>query len=302
MTCYSPLTLYRSRAGRDKVTGKWPLVGLKQGYHDMPEQVPCSRCIGCRLERSRQWGIRCVHEAQMHDENAFLTLTYRDEELLYYGGNRPTLYPRHLQLFLKRYRKEFGNGIRFFACGEYGERYNRPHYHAIIFGHSFPDQEYYTTTKAGHKLRTSCMLDSLWSHGNTLIGDVSFESAAYVARYIMGKKLGFGAQYYKEHDIEPEFVRMSRGGRSGQGGIGLTWFDKYYKDVFPQDRCIIRGGIKSKPPRYYSQKFELLEPEQYERIKAKRKIAIQAMGDETSGLRLRTKEIIKYAQIASLRK
>lgn len=295
MTCYSPITLYKSRQGRNKKTGNWPLVGIVNGYRDLPVDVPCSRCIGCRLERSRQWAIRCVNESKMHKENCFLTLTYKDEELVC-GDKGYTLYPLHLQLFMKRLRKRYGKGIKFFACGEYGDRTNRPHYHACIFGMDFEDKKLFSI-KNDIRLYTSVTLDALWGHGMCSVGAVSFESAAYVARYIMDKKLGFQASYYTDMGIEPEFVRMSR-----RPGIGSTFYDKFFADMFPQDFCIIRNGVKSKPPRFYFNKFLLDNPDEAKYIKfMRRSEAYKRLGDSTYR-RLRDRELVKLAQIKSLRR
>lgn len=303
MPCYYPVTLFKSRQGRDKKTGRWPLVGLADGYRDLPVQVPCSRCIGCRLERSRQWAIRCVCESQMHDQNCFLTLTYRDEELLH-GYLRPTLFPRHLELFWKRLRKEYGDGIRYFACGEYGERFGRPHYHACVFGFDFPDKTFHSS-KNGIDLYHSNSLDLLWSHGNCLIGSVTFESAAYVARYIMDKKLGQAASFYTEQGIEPEFVRMSRGGRkrkdgSQSFGIAHEWYERYKSDVFPHDYCVIRDGVKTRPPKYFSLKYALDNPSEFATIELNRKLASYKSLGEMTRERLIVREKVKIAQISSL--
>lgn len=297
MPCYSPVTLYKSRMGPNPKTGKWPLVSLANGYMDRPEKVPCGRCIGCRLERSRQWAIRCVHESQMHDDNCFITLTYRQDELVYGGNTTGTLVPRHLTLFWKRLRKEYGDGIRYFACGEYGGQRNRPHYHAAVFGFDFPDKEFAEITPAGNYLYHSPSLNRIWSHGNCFIGALTFESAAYVARYIVDKKLGEQASYYQEEGIEPEFVRMSR-----RPGIGSTWYEKYQSDIFPRGYAVIRGGIKSSVPRYYSNKYDLSNPLSMKQIKELRKDAMAKQWRNNTPQRLRIRERIKTQQIISLKR
>lgn len=294
MPCYYPLKLYRSRQGRNKDTGKWSLTNRKGGYEDLPVTVPCGRCIGCRLERSRQWAIRCVHEAQLHENNCFITLTYRDDQLTW-GGIAPTLFPRDLELFFKRLRKKYGTGIRYFACGEYGDESYRPHYHACVFGFDFEDKEF-CASKNGIDLYHSDSLDAIWTHGYCTIGSVTFESAAYVARYIVGKKLGQDADIYFERGIEPEFVRMSR-----RPGLASGWLDKYLSDVFPADRCVIRGGILCKPPRFYCLRYERLKPISYARLKFKRSEAARKMGDENSLYRLSVKEKIKKIKVAFTR-
>lgn len=295
MTCYTPIRLYQSKKGISPVTGKIPLVSIKQGNPFKGQNVPCGRCIGCRLERSRQWAIRCVHESQLHDKNCFLTFTYRDEELIYGGAEHAILYPRHLELFWKRLRKHAGiSGIKYFACGEYGDSSNRPHYHACVFGYDFEDKALYTT-KNGIPLYTSHTLDYLWSHGNCYIGAVNFETAAYTARYVMKKRLGKQAAEYEEQGIEPEFVRMSR-----RPGIGAAWFDKYQDDVFPHDYTVIRNGIKSKPPRYYTNKYFLSHPLNEEDIKAARIEEAEKRWQDNEPQRLRVRERVKKAQIRSL--
>lgn len=270
MTCYKPLSL--------KMKGKYLTV-------------PCSRCIGCRLEYSRQWAIRCDNEAKMHEHNQFVTLTYRDEDLVF-GGLAPTLEPRELQLFFKRLRKEYGNGIRYFACGEYGDESYRPHYHACIFNLDIKDKELYTI-KNGNKLYRSDTLDRIWGHGDVRIGDVTFESAAYVARYVMKKIMDPNSNIYEERGIEPEFCRMSR-----RPGIGMTWLHKFSGDVFNAGYQVV-NGMKCKPPRYYQQKFTENEPE----IMAKRKKAvINKIFDPENykAPRLNVKETVKKAQINRL--
>lgn len=296
MPCYSPVTLYKSRLGPDPKTGKWPLVGITQGYRDRPEKVPCGRCIGCRLERSRQWAIRCVHEAQLHEENCFLTLTYRQDELVYGGNQTGTLYPRHLTLFWKRLRKEYGDGIRYFACGEYGSHGRRPHYHAAVFGFDFPDKKL-QGSKGGHDYYSSDSLNRLWSHGNCIIGSLTFESAAYVARYIVDKKLGEEAEFYEKEGIHPEFVRMSR-----RPGIGTGWYEKFQGDLYPHGYAVVRGGIKSNIPRFYANKFDASNPEEMKELKEKRKDAMAMKWRDNTPERLRVRERVKLAQIQSLQR
>lgn len=298
MTCYHPLTLYKVNYST-LATKKQPLRGLLHGGDPTkPVQVPCSKCWGCRLERARQWSIRCMHEKQMHDESCFITLTYNDEHVTH-GGQSLTLYPRDLQLFLKRLRKKYGQKIKFFACGEYGEKKGRPHYHALIFGLDFKDR-IPIPTRGENPLYTSPSLQQLWSANNMAIGDVSigdvtFESASYVARYIMKKKLGKTAGHYKRVGIEPEFTRMSR-----RPGIGAGWYDKYKSDVYPQGYCVIRGGIKSPPPKYYNSKYELTNPIEYDNLrKQKEKEALKRASDNTHS-RLATRERVKKCQTKSL--
>lgn len=227
--------------------------------------VPCGRCDGCLLERGRNWTIRIMHEAQMHDANSFLTLTYDDANLTY-GRTQATLYKKDLQDFWKRLRKELDVKVRYFACGEYGEQRSRPHYHACLFGYDFPDKILHTI-ESGNRLYTSSLLDRVWANGHCSVGALTPGSAAYVARYVLDKKFGKERKYYEDKGIEPEFTVMSRGGREGAGGIGQRWFEKYAGDVYPADRVVLEGGAFSKPPRYYDELRKKSFPQEIENLK-----------------------------------
>lgn len=240
-----------------------------QGFRDLPITVPCGQCIGCRLERSRQWAIRLVHEKQLHEASGFLTLTYDPKHLPKHGS----LHKKHFQDFMKRYRFWVDHlRLKFFHCGEYGENFGRPHYHAIIFGHDFHDKVPKFKTPRGDIIYTSAKLQELWTHGQVSTANVTFESAAYVARYVTKKITGEKAlDHYNVINKEtgeilqersPEYTTMSN-------GLGKNWFTKYHKDVFPHDEVVLRG-LKMKPPKYYSKLYEIAYPEDFQRIKAAR--------------------------------
>jgi hypothetical protein len=259
MTCYHPLLAYKSEG---KVVFNKPFAFAK-GFN-----LPCGQCIGCRLNYSRQWAIRIMHEAQMHDANCFITLTFNQAELEK-RSNPLSLDVSEYQRFMKRLRKKYGKSIRFFHCGEYGDKNKRPHYHAIIFGMDFPDKKLWSE-RDGNKLYTSESLEKLWPYGFSTIGEVTFQSAAYVARYIMKKHKGDGAEdHYTRWCpetgegtlVDPEYCTMSR-----KPGIGYEWFQKYKADVYPHDYVVINGH-KVKPPRYYD---SLLDEQELAQLKAAR--------------------------------
>jgi hypothetical protein len=217
MPCYKPLEAWYSKdvnpSGRRGIVFN-PSLALQR---DDPINISCGQCIGCRLERSRQWAIRCMHEASLHEENSFITLTFSPEHLVA-RDNPWSLDVRDWQLFMKRLRKRTGKKIRFYHCGEYGELHKRPHYHACLFGYDFPDKRLWRVVN-GQRLYTSYFLQELWPYGFSTIGTVTFESAAYVARYIMKKVSGKNADdYYQWFDDEtgeifdrhPEYTTMSR--------------------------------------------------------------------------------------------
>lgn len=259
MTCYHPLLAYKHEG---KVVFNKPFA-FARGFN-----LPCGQCIGCRLNYSRQWAIRCVHEAQMHKENCFITLTFNDQAL-YDRENPWSLDVAEFQKFMKRLRKKVGKKVRFFHCGEYGEKNKRPHYHAIIFGYDFDDKILWSK-RDDVRLYTSATLQQLWPHGFVTIGNVNFHTAAYVARYIMKKQTGEEAEnHYMRWDpstgegtaVKPEYCTMSR-----MPGIGASWLEKYKSDVYPHDYVVVNGH-KVKPPRFYDKQLPEAE---YEALKQQR--------------------------------
>lgn len=297
MPCYHPIPLYRSKHGPNPKTGKVPLVGYSRGKGRV--DVPCGSCIGCRLEKSRQWAGRIMAESQLHSDNVFLTLTYRDEELTYGGAEHGILVPEHLERFWKRLRKwvakHYGRNkrISYYACGEYGDKSRRPHYHSCLFGIDFPDKKFHSYTD-GNYLYTSVTLDNLWSHGMCTIGSLTFESAAYVARYCLKKRLGNTKGTYEQEGITPEFARMSR-----RPAIGAEWFRRFHRDVFPSDTFVIRD-FPSKPPRYFMDLYDRLDPTLAAAVREQRAKLAEANWEENEPKRLRIRERVKKSQTKTL--
>lgn len=297
MPCYKPLKGYRARFL--SANGKRPIVfDKRQGFADRPVEVPCGQCVGCRLERSRQWAIRCVHEAACYEDNCFITLTFDNDHLPSSGS----LDVRDFQLFMKRLRKKFGNNIRFYHCGEYGEKNMRPHYHACLFNFDFKDKELFKISR-GNQLYISADLQELWPFGYSMIGDVTFESAAYVARYIMKKVNGDQAEdHYTRVDpdtgevfeLKPEYTTMSR-----RPGIGKPWFDKFGGDVYPDDFVVLRNK-KMRPPRYYDFLIGQEDQEKLDRIKRRRKINARQHSENNTPARLKVREKVQNHRLALL--
>jgi hypothetical protein len=308
--CYNPLKGWRSRTANSN--GKRPIVfNRSHGFEDLPVTLPCGQCIGCRLERSRQWAIRCVHESQMHDDNVFLTLTYDDQHIPGDGS----LNVRDFQLFMKSLRKKFGAGIKYLQCGEYGEScalcgrnrddcinsscprfvktFGRPHHHVILFGCDFYDKKIHKTTRDGHTIYTSPTLQKLWFHGHSYIGSVSFESCAYVARYITKKINGPDSDDYYM-GLRPEFITMSN-------GIGQSWFEEFKKDVYPGDFIVLRGK-KMRVPKYYDQLLERFDKQQLLKFKVNRKLSAKEHEEDNTLRRLDVRERVKKAQISTLKR
>lgn len=298
MSCYHPLEGYRSKIRNNN--GKRNIVfNINQGFKDQKVKVPCGQCIGCRLERSRQWAIRCVHEASMYKDNCFITLTYNEENLPENGS----LVLKDFQKFMKRLRKRHGKNIRFFHCGEYGDRLGRPHYHCCLFNFDFKDRKYFKIVN-GNKYYVSEELEKLWKKGFSMIGEVNFETAAYVARYVMKKVTGKKKIYhYAEIDKETgeiknqkkeEYVTMSR-----RPGIGYYWYEKFKRDIYDRDFVIIRGK-KMRAPKFYDGKFEIDDEVEFYLLKGKRKLDSRKKESDNTGRRLIEKEFVKNQQIKTL--
>lgn len=323
MACYYPSWPHHSPDGHLTHARPWP----------------CGQCTGCRLEKSREWATRIMHEASLYTHNSFITLTYDDAHL----PKNASLFYRDWQLFMKRLRKyaarqmnltsvplskhgtlseipshlipglerpveKIPQGkIRFYMSGEYGERTQRPHYHAALFNYRFHDEEIWKKSPAGEQMYTSQTLNKLWGNGtNNTTGKLTFQSAAYIARYIMKKVTGDKAQSHyaarldpETGEIEmrrPEFNQMSR-----MPGIGSGWLEKFRDDVYPEGVVVINGQ-QMPAPRYYDDKYKKQEPEMYEQLRRKRLAeAIKTSKDKTEP-RLKTRETVHKAKIKHLKR
>lgn len=266
--------------------------------------LSCGQCQGCRLERSRQWATRMMHEASLYDANCFLTLTYDDVHLPP-GGS---LVYRDFQLFMKRLRKRFpAERPRFYMCGEYGDDFHRPHFHACIFGFDFPDKAVFRSNRGGHSsLYRSSILESLWPFGFASIGALTFESAAYVARYCMKKVTGKAAdQHYGVVDPAtgevfqraPEFAHMSL-----KPGIGRQWLEKFHADVYPRG-CVVVRGEEAMAPKYYDRWLKSVDPDRWAEVEERRVRASHAVdGSERSDERLAVRETVVRARAAAFKR
>lgn len=298
MPCYRPLEAWRKHGGG--VT-----FNRRDGFVDRPVKIPCGQCIGCRLERSRQWAVRCVHEASLHDCNCFLTLTYDDEHLQHLprgidpetgeidaGGY--SLNKSDIVLFMKRLRKKFGAGIRFLQCGEYGSLHGRPHHHVLLFGHQFSDLELLPGRRPGGvRLYRSRELESLWPFGMCAVGDLTWESAAYVARYVTKKVTGDMAETHYLGRL-PEYITMSR-----RPGIAHDWIESNLDDVYPNDRVFIRAGKVSRPPKYYDKIYDL-QKEDFWKIRLNRQCKANHYSSDNTGRRLQDREITQALRARKL--
>lgn len=304
MPCFRPLRAWQSQSGE---------IFFKRDVSHVRRELllPCGRCIGCRVRRGQEWAMRCMHERQLHDVNSAVTLTYSPENLPADGN----LNYSDFQAFMKALRKKMARysgtvgvckllPIKFFMCGEYGELFSRPHYHACLFGVDFPDRKYFKRSDSGADLYTSELLSSLWTLGHSTVGDLTFDTAAYVAGYCCSKVTGDDAEEYYQRvntstgeivKVVPEFGRASNGGRLGSGAIGSRWFDKFRDDVISYDHVIV-DGRKIKPPRYYDKLLQELDPARMEEIKLVREEKMKAFVAESTEARLAVREEVLRAK------
>lgn len=270
--------LYERRIGFAKVQGDWTA-------DQWSEEIPCGKCIGCRLEYSRQWANRCVLESKEWDENWFITLTYNDENLPFKecintetgelkGEFTPSLKPDDMTKFMKDLRRywEYHYGeknIRFYLCGEYGNQTARPHYHIIAFNLHIHDLQPQGQSKSGKMQWKSPEIEKIWGKGLTALGHVEYESCAYVARYMLKKQKGENAkEFYAENGLEPEFTRSSR-----KPGIARAYFERNKDKIYKYDEIVLPGNKVVRPPKYYDNLYDIEAPKEMEVIKTARKAA-----------------------------
>lgn len=204
-------------------------------------RVPCGQCINCRMNKARQWSIRVMHEAKKYRHNAFVTLTYDDDHLPVDGS----LVKKHLQDFFKRFRFNHKKQVRYFACGEYGDRTFRPHYHVAFFNVGFDDFKNLKPSKGGFMARSN-----EWPYGLVHVGDLTIDSANYVAGYVLKKQTGKQSCVYGDLGILPPFCVMSR-----RPGIGFDYVEEN-SEMLERNDFVVAKGVKYALPRYYKSKIE----------------------------------------------
>lgn len=201
--------------------------------------VACGKCLECKMKKSNEWGFRLAHEASLHEKNCVVTLTYNDDFLPADLSVRKT----ETQNFMKRLRKSiYPHKVRFFACGEYGAKKGRPHYHVVLFGYCPDDLTYLYTTEKGEVLYKSESLAKVWGKGFVSVGlDVTVNTAKYLSKYLQ-KNIG---KPKSENEKQPPFVLMSNRPGIGADAVrdswlvsGKTYLDgkyislpKYYKEI-----------------------------------------------------------------------
>ena len=316
MSCYHPLKGFRvgyTENGKDKykivdyaadhvelIHGKWQAVSsplrsmAAESIVREFVEIPCGKCLDCRLRRAREWANRCMMELEYHDSAYFVTLTYDEDHLPRSGyvdqstGEyiaSATLRKKDLQDFFKRLRKRYpDNPIRYLACGEYGPKTQRPHYHAIIFGLHLDDLEIISQQR-GYTYYSSVGLSKVWSdfdpvrqifipRGHIAVGSVNWQTCAYTARYILDKQIADNGQdYYAAFGLEPPFQLMSL-----KPAIGYQYYIDHGEEIYRYDCLYLtteNGGIQAKPPKYFDRLYDLDFHDKMQDIKAVRLASAQ---------------------------
>lgn len=265
MPCFKPLAAFETPAG--------VILFRNPTADSVPLRLPCRRCMGCRMTYSSHWIQRGLCELAMHDQADchFLTATYAPEHMPEHGD----LVYSHWQKFARKVRKELGP-FRFMVTGEYGEKTDRPHFHAHIYGLRLDDLQVAGRGTQGDTLFESPALEEIWGKGIARIGEINPTTLGYTTGYALKDT---GAHDDKNYEIvlpngevyqkRRPFMRTSR-----KPGIGGEWFDRYgITDVFSKGYCT-HFGKKYHPPPYFLERLREMDESMYEAEKEKRKEAV----------------------------
>lgn len=312
MPCYQPLLRAESKTGmylnkNGKLSHTAHIYSLfdspfndYQDVHDTEDtkwqKIPCGQCIGCRLEYSRQWADRGYLESLLHEQNYFITLTYDNEHLpmndfcttkegkIYVRQDdwTGTLRKRDLQLFFKRLRNEIPKFL-YLACGEYGTKNGRPHYHAILFGAELPTKTFYNARIINNEYYyQNDIIEKCWTEetgktgkrgkslGFSNISNASWNTIAYTARYVVKKQTGtYADEEMCKLGREREFITVSK-----NPAIGKEWFNLNHAKCMDEDKILIantHGAYETKRPRYFDKLIEKYNEEWVQEDKERRR-------------------------------
>lgn len=291
MACYHPVQAWRNTFSDFKLKKRAAPFFKKPSKISLllgttkPLPLPCGKCIGCRIDYSRQWAMRGTAELSMVETACFLTLTYNNENLPE-GG---TLMKDHYQDFIRALRRR-GYKFTYMMAGEYGDKKGRPHYHAIIYGQDFMKGATLAPYKQSKQmpLYENAKLTEIWGKGNVIIAQATTASIQYVASYITKKKSGAEA---KEHygGRLPEFMQPSL-----KTPIGKRWLEKYWRDVFPSDQFIF-NGVAVPPPKYFRKWYAKHFPQNALELSVKRETLMEQKAHEFTPERLAARKEVTLA-------
>lgn len=271
---------------RDQDNGAFTWHPHEHFYEGDDLVIPCRKCIGCLANRCAEWALRAEHELRYHDKAAFLMLSYRDAAL----RDDRSLVHRHWQLFAKRLREAMGP-FRYLMCGEYGPGTDRPHYHALVMGLDFTDDQY----PIHNGLFQSPACDDLWGHGYVHIGsETSGASANYIAGYVTGKLHdqvnARKTRKYQKLGIQAPYIRMST-----NPGLGKAFYDEFKHELFAGQGSIRLGkNYFAAVPRYYKKLYQDEFPLAFDAYQARATLAGELHSKDDATLeRIETVKLIK---------
>lgn len=257
MPCYHPIPAFKPTDGgaisfvEKRRSSRDAGAFMERGFREI--RIPCGQCIGCRLKRQNAWAIRAMCESQLHEQNWFPTFTYSDEHLPLHGSLKYS----DIQSCFNRLRSSHGP-FRYFVAGEYGDKFGRCHWHALMFGLRLDDLEVLKTSK-GQPIYRSPRLEKAWGKGHVFVGTVTTQSARYCASYTVKKITGARAEDHYSRVVgetgeiirlQPEMARMSR-----RPGLGADWLKRYWPEVVTHDG-VVSGGRVHPTPRYFSERLQ----------------------------------------------
>lgn len=290
MPCFHPLLAWQPANGGQ--------LAFKGQHGHSPIEISCGQCIGCRVDRATDWGVRITHESKLYDHNAWVTLTYAE--------NPVSLVKSHLQDFHRalrqgeRRRKKDPPKIRYFGVGEYGEKLLRPHYHTALFNYWPHDAKRWDKESF-----RSDYLDKIWGRGMVDIRMLNWERAVYLGKYSMKKIGGEPAKnHYTRFDPSTgEFIEVTKefATMSLKPGIGHDWYTRFVSDYLPCDNVVL-DGRKRKVPKAYWRKFSESDPETAELVKTARKQALEAHAENITDARLKVREEVAKLKSQSIQR
>jgi len=296
MPCYYPKTAYRKEGGNSG-----PIVFQRPtGHSGVYLKIPCGKCMGCLVNKSRMLSIRIIHEAKQHEHNWFGTVTYDDDHIPH-GHNLSNRDHRLLHKYIRKARKPLKH--RYVTAAEYGGTTSRPHYHPVLFGLELTDLETWHTNNRGDKFYRAHELEEVWKRGQILVSDLTITSARYVASHTEKTVKEAGNKYDANGKRRPYLAVNKETGEitqrvwpfmrySNKPGIGKGWFDQWMGDL--RHGNMIVNGKKEPIPRYYLEQIKKADQELYDRLREKRLKAIET--DEfkwnNTPERLRVREIV----------
>lgn len=227
-----------------------PLTIKATSGKDAFRHVPCGACPKCIKQRISHWSVRLDNHLKVVTNPLFVTLTYATPHLKWHTGamcdldsgyqDPPSLYKRDVQLFMKKLRKSYAKlsskKISYYAVGEYGTKYGRPHYHILLFNMDFPD-----------------LIETSWVHGTVDIRPMLDGATGYALKYLTKRKDTPKSQ------LAPFSLSSLRMGLNYLSDAVVAYHRQHYSMCY----YTLPNGMITTLPRYYKQKIWPVETGEY---------------------------------------